>query len=303
MPLAGALTPASGGQMPLVLPAGPTDSDPARAPADIVAGTRRGRLHRRRHEHRQGQGRAAAARRRDDHRARGRAASAAGAAGARALRRRRRARGRARRSTTASSSRSPCIPGEQGAVAAGTLLTGGAVTVTFGTAEPDEQPRDRLDRGVLVHRPRLRRLGQARPRRARRRHHELGAGRRLQRRTAARRSRPRRSRAPRRSCGRRIPTWSPRVVRGALVGTARAVRDEEGDGAAPVEAQGGGSRQRGRRERGDGRRRARLALVRARARTAASASSACSRSRTRARRPSASRCRSLARRRATTAPA
>ena len=32
------------------------------------------------------------------------------------------------------------IPGEQGAVAAGTLLTGGAVTVTFGTAQADNNP-------------------------------------------------------------------------------------------------------------------------------------------------------------------
>ena len=67
MPLAGALTPASGSQMPLVLPAGPTDSDPAARTGRHRRGDRRGRLPRRRHEHRQGQGRAAAARRRDDH--------------------------------------------------------------------------------------------------------------------------------------------------------------------------------------------------------------------------------------------
>ena len=45
-------------------------------------------------------------------------------------------------------------------------------------------------------------------------------------------------------CGARAagaPRLEPARVRGALVGTARAVRDEEGDAAEPVEAQGGGA--------------------------------------------------------------
>jgi hypothetical protein len=37
------------------------------------------------------------------------------------------------------------------------------------------------------------------------------------------------------------PTWSPAFVRGALVGSGRAVGGGEGDGAAAVEAQGGGA--------------------------------------------------------------
>jgi hypothetical protein len=37
------------------------------------------------------------------------------------------------------------------------------------------------------------------------------------------------------------PTWSPRLVRGALVGTATRAGGGEGDGPAPVEAQGGGA--------------------------------------------------------------
>ena len=66
-----------------------------------------------------------------------------------------------------------------------------------------------------------------------------------------RRGRPGR-RASRRSCCRRIPTWTPRVVRGALVGTATRRGRLDGDGPAPVEAQGGrqpsnpGRRGRGR---------------------------------------------------------
>ena len=96
VPLAGALTPVGGSQMPLVLPAGPTASDSARAPGRHRPGQRGGRLpHRRRHQHRRRQGRPAAARRRADRAARGRR-QRGGRQGARALRRRRRARGRAR---------------------------------------------------------------------------------------------------------------------------------------------------------------------------------------------------------------
>ena len=69
------------------------------------------------------------------------------------------------------------LPGDQGAAAAATLLTGGAVTITFTTTAQRRQPSGRLRRGLLVHRPGVRRLDQARPRRAGRGGHDLRAGR------------------------------------------------------------------------------------------------------------------------------
>jgi subtilisin family serine protease len=238
MPLAGALTPVSGSQMPLVLPAGPTASDPQRAPADIVPGTdeddfvidgtsivkgkavllpRDGAMITRR-------------------------AIAASEAGASALVLY--GDGGVPEGALGLNSRVRLpvvvIPGEQGAVAAGTLLTGGAVTVTFGTAQADDNSvtgsiaafsstglafddsvkPDLVAPGVGI--------ASSAP----------GDGYMAQSGTSF---------AAAQVAGAAAlvlqahPDWSPRVVRGALVGTARAVRDLEGDGAAPVEAQGGGA--------------------------------------------------------------
>ena len=236
MPLAGALTPASGIAMPLVLPAGPTDSDAARAPADIVAGTDeddfivdgtsivKGK---------------AVLLPRDGARITQRA-EAASAAGAKAL-------------VLYGDGGVPAgalglddhvtlpivvIGGEQGAAAAGTLLTGGAVTATFGTAQSanhaetgsiaafsstglafdDSVKPDLVAPGVAI--------TTSSPGGAYMAHSGTSvaaaqvAGAALLVRQAH-------------------PTWSPRLVRGALVGTASAVG--EGDGPAPVEAQGGGA--------------------------------------------------------------
>ncbi len=238
MPLAGAPTPASGSQMPLVLPAGPTDSDPARAPADIVAGTDE-----------------------DDFIVDGTSivkdkavllprdgamilerAAAASAAGAAALVLY--GDGGVPEGALGVNARVKLpvavVPGEQGAVAAGTLLTGGAVTVTFGTAEMVNNPAtgsiaafsstglafddsvkpDLVAPGVGITSS------------------TSGGGYSAYSGTSVAAAQVAGAVALVRQAH---PEWSPRVVRGALVGTARAVRDEEGDGAAPVEAQGGGS--------------------------------------------------------------
>ena len=238
MPLAGALSPVSGEQMPLVLPAGPTDSDPVRAPADIVAGTDE-----------------------DDFIVDGTSivkgkavllprdgamivqrAIAASAAGAKAL-------------VLYGDGGVPegalglnaqvkvpvvVIPGEQGAVAAGTLLTGGAVTLTFGTAQTENNPAtgtiaafsstglafddsikpDLVAPGVGI--------TSSSP----------GGGYTAQSGTSVAAAQVAGAAALVRQAH---PEWSAKVVRGALVGTADEVRDEEGDGTAPVEAQGGGS--------------------------------------------------------------
>ena len=237
MPLAGALSPVSGSQMPLVLPAGPTASDPQRAPADVVPGTdeddfvidgtsivkgkavllpRDGAMITQR-------------------------AIAASAAGAKALVLY--GDGGVPEGALGANDRVKLpvivIPGEQGAVAAGTLLTGGAVTVTFGTAQADDNPAigsiaafsstglafddsvkpDLVAPGVGI--------TSSAP----------GDGYMAQSGTSV---------AAAQVAGAAAlvlqahPDWSPRDVRGALVGTARAVRDLEGDSAAPVEAQGGG---------------------------------------------------------------
>ena len=239
MPLAGALTPASGAQMPLVLPAGPTASDPLRAPADVVPGTdeddfiidgtsivkgkavllpRDGAMITQR-------------------------AIAASAAGAKALVLY--GDGGVPEGALGLNDRVKLpivvIPGEQGAAAAGTLLTGGAVT---------RHVRDR------------------------------GDGRQSRRPARSRRSPPRgwRSTTPSSPISSRPasaitssapgdgymaqsgtsvaaaqvagaaalvmqahPTWSRASCAVRSSATARAVRGGEGDGAAPVEAQGGGS--------------------------------------------------------------
>ena len=227
--------------LPLVLPAGPTKSDGARAPADVVAGHGRGRLPRdRRHEPRRAARPSCC---RATARSIAQRAAAAGAAGASAL-------------VLYGDGGAPAgalglddrvklpivvLPGDQGAAAAATLLTGGAVTITFSTAHSDDNPAGRLGRAVLVHRPRLRRLDQARPRRARRGRHDLGAGRRLpgRERHVGRRGAGRR--ASRRSCCRRIPTWTPRDRARRARRHGHRPWAATGDGPAPVEAQGGGA--------------------------------------------------------------
>ena len=179
-PLVGALKPTSAGALPLVLPAGPTLSDAARAPADVVDGHERGRLpRRRRREPRRGK---AVLLPRDGALIAQRAV-AASAAGAKAL-------------VLYGDGGAPpgalglddrvtlpivVIPGDQGAAVAGTLLTGGSVSVTFAGPQDQANPDERHDRAVLVHGPRLRRLRQARPRRARRRDHDVGARARVRR--------------------------------------------------------------------------------------------------------------------------
>ena len=239
VPLLGALSPKSDTPLPLVLPAGPTKSDGARAPADVVAGTDEG-------DFRATDGTSLVSGKavllpRDGAPIAQRAA-AAGAAGASAL-------------VLYGDGGAPAgalglddrvklpiavLPGDQGATAAATLLTGGAMTITFSTTHSRRQSRGRLRARLLVHGTRVRRLDQARSRRARCRRHDLGPGRQVPGRDAARPWPRLRSPASWRSCSRRIPPGAPRTVRGALVGTATAVGGD-GDGPAAVEAQGGGA--------------------------------------------------------------
>ncbi len=130
------------------------------------------------------------------------------------------------------------IPGAQGATAAGTLLTGGAVTVTFGSAHDDANPENgsvapfsstglAFDDSV---KPDLVAPGVAVTSSAPGGHYAAQSG---------------TSVAAAQVAGvaalilQAHSDWAPRVVRGALVGTARPVG--EGDGPAPVEAQGGGT--------------------------------------------------------------
>ena len=221
-------------------------------------------------------------------------AAAAGAAGAKALvlygdggapaR-----RARARRSRDAADRRAP---GRSGRGGRGARCSRAArVTITFGDRRStDDNPASGSVARVLVDRPGVRRLGQARPRRAGRRGHDLArrAAATLRRERHVRRGRAGRGRRGARAA-RRIPTWTPRIVRGALVGTAAGRRRR---GRRRRAARRGAGRRRGRpggRRGGHGRRRARVAQLRPRARRERSRSRACSRSPTRAARPCTSR--------------
>ena len=238
VPLLGALSPKSDTPLPLVLPAGPTKSDSTRAPADVVAGTEEG-------DFRAPDGTSLVSGKavllpRDGAPVALRAA-AAGAAGASAL-------------VLYGDGGAPAgafglddrvklpiavLPGDQGATAAATLLTGGAMTITFSTTHTDANPLvgsvpafsstglafddtikpDLVAPGVAVT--------------------TSGPGGRYLAATGT-------SVAAAQVAGvvalvqQAHPTWTPRTVRGALVGTATAVGGD-GDGPAAVEAQGAGA--------------------------------------------------------------
>jgi minor extracellular serine protease Vpr len=139
VPLLGALAPKSNTPMPLVLPAGPTKSDFARAPADVVAGTDEG-------DFRATDGTSLVSGKavllpRDGAPIAERAA-AAGAAGASALVLYGDGGGPAGAFGLDDRVKLPIavLPGDQGATAAATLLTGGAVTITFSTEHADDNP-------------------------------------------------------------------------------------------------------------------------------------------------------------------
>ena len=132
------------------------------------------------------------------------------------------------------------LPGDQGATAAATLLTGGAVTITFSTTSTDDNPEAGGGGRLLLDRPGLRRLDQARPRRAGRGGHDLRAGRPATWPRAARPWRPRRSRASRRSCSRRIRPGRRGSCAARSSGRPRPSA-ATGDGPRAVEAQGGGA--------------------------------------------------------------
>jgi subtilisin family serine protease len=245
VPLLGALAPKSNTPLPLVLPAGPTESDRARAPADVVPGTDEG-------DFRAPDGTSLVSGKavllpRDGAPIAQRAA-AAGAAGASAL-------------VLYGDGGAPAgafglddrvklpiavLPGDRGATAAATLLTGGAVVITFSTEHDDDNPEagfvtafsstglafddsvkpDLVAPGVAVTTaaPGARYMA------------ESGT-----------------SVAAAQVAGvvalvrQAHPGWSPDVIRGALVGTASSVAgDAQGDGPAAVEAQGGGAVSPGR---------------------------------------------------------
>jgi minor extracellular serine protease Vpr len=237
VPLAGGLKPAGGALLPLVLPAGPTESDPARAPADIVAGTEQGDFIVDGTSLVSGK---AVLLPRDGATITQRAA-AASAAGASAL-------------VLYGDGGVPAgalglddrvtlpivvIPGEQGAVAAGALLTGGAVTVTLGDSRPDSNPGNgsiaafsstglAFDDSV---KPDLVAPGVAVTSSSPGGEYMAQSG------TSVAAAQVAGVAALVRQAH---PTWSPRLVRGALVGSTTAVGGA-GDGPAPVEAQGGGA--------------------------------------------------------------
>ena len=167
------------------------------------------------------------------------------------------------------------------------------MTITFSTTrQRTTTPRSAPLRRLLVHGTRVRRLDQARPRRARCRRHDLGPGRRLPGRDRHVRGRGPGRRASSALVQQAHPTWTPRTR------ARRARRHGDAPWAAtatarlPVEAQGGGAvnpgRERSRPWSSPSRRRWRSAW-RAQPR---SRSTACSRSRTRAARPCTSRSRS-----------
>ena len=132
------------------------------------------------------------------------------------------------------------IPGDQGAAVAGTLLTGGTVTITF--AGPQDQPNPAIgtvapfsSTGLAFDdsvKPDLVAPGVAVTTSAPGGRYAAQSG---------------TSVAAAQVAGAAAlvmqahPTWSPAVVRGALVGSGRQVGGGESDGAAPVEAQGGGA--------------------------------------------------------------
>ncbi len=238
VPLLGALTPRSDASIPLVLPAGPTKSDTLRAPADVVAGTDEG-------DFRAPDGTSLVSGKavllpRDGAPIAQRAA-AAGAAGAVAL-------------VLYGDGGAPAgglglddrvklpiavLPGDRGATAAATLLTGGAVAITFSATRADANP---LAGSVAAFsstglafddsiKPDLVAPGVAITTSA------AGGGYLAESGTSV---------AAAQVAGvaalvlQAHPTWTPRVVRGALVGSATAVGGD-GDGPAAVEAQGGGA--------------------------------------------------------------
>ena len=235
-PLAGALKPTSAAALPLVLPAGPTLSDTARAPADVVAGTSES-------DFRTVDGTSLVSGKAvllpRDGATIVRRAVAASAAGAKAL-------------VLYGDGGAPpgalglddrvtlpivVIPGDQGAAAAGTLLTGGTVTVTFAGPQDDSNP----DAGTVAPfsstglafddsvKPDLVAPGIAITTSAPGGEYSAQSG---------------TSVAAAQVAGAAAlviqahPTWSPAFVRGALVGSGRQVGGGEGDGAAPVEAKG-----------------------------------------------------------------
>jgi hypothetical protein len=229
----------SAAPLPLVLPAGPTLSDAARAPADVVAGTSEG-------DFRAVDGTSLVSGKavllpRDGALIVQRAA-AASAAGAKALVLY--GEGAAPEGALGLDDRVAlpivAIPGDQGAAVAGTLLTGGAVTVTFagpqdqrnpaiGTVAPFSSTGLAFDDSV---KPDLVAPGVAITTAAPDRRYAAQSG---------------TSVAAAQVAGAAAlvmqahPTWSPAVVRGALVGSGRQVGDGSSDAAAPVEAQGGGA--------------------------------------------------------------
>jgi subtilisin family serine protease len=237
-PLAGGLKPAAGTALPLVLPAGPTQSDPARAPADIVAGTDESDFIVDGTSLVSGK---AVLLPRDGATITQRAA-AASAAGASALVLY--GDGGAAAGALGLDDRVKLpivvIPGEQGAAAAGTLLTGGAVTVTLGDSQPDFNP----DTGSIAAfsstglafddsvKPDLVAPGVAVTSSSPGGEYMAQSG------TSVAAAQVAGVAALVRQAH---PTWSPRLVRGALVGSTKAVGGGEGDGPAAVEAQGGGA--------------------------------------------------------------
>ena len=231
-PLVGALAPESAAPLQLVLPAGPTLSDSARAPADVVDGTSEG-------DFRAADGTSLVAGKavllpRDGAMIVDRA-MAASAAGAKAL-------------VLYGAGGAPAgalglddrvtipiveIPGEPGAAAALTLLTGGSVSLTFagpqsadnpdvGTVAPFSSTGLAFDDSV---KPDLVAPGVAITTSAPGREYAAQTG------TSVAAAQVAGAVALIRQAH---PAWSPQIVRSALVGSAHPVGGGESDGAAPV---------------------------------------------------------------------
>jgi minor extracellular serine protease Vpr len=245
VPLLGALAPKSNTPLPLVLPAGPTKSDRLRAPADVVPGTDEG-------DFRAPDGSSLVAGKavllpRDGAPIAQRAAAAA-SAGASAL-------------VLYGDGGAPAgafglddrvtlpiavLPGDQGATAAATLLTGGAVAITFSSEHTDDNPQAGFvtafsSTGLAFDdsvKPDLVAPGVAVTTAAPGARYMAESG------TSVAAAQVAGVAALLRQAH---PSWSPSVIRGALVGTASPVAgDAEGDGPAAVEAQGGGAVNPGR---------------------------------------------------------